>query len=527
MPFQRHCERPLGLTRADIIWGTMRIVLPLRIPVVKAFLFSALLALVELLEGTSVPYVLLIFAFAMLTTFAFNTAGGFSRPSGGYVFFYSLLTVGVGTIIKAVLGQPADTHLMDPVLTLGVETGTLAAIFVAVYVARQLATTSDGVAGLLHVPEINFRISALGCYVAVALIDLGLIYLPGGNGSILHAIAMVNYFLPLGILLGTIATVRGSGGRHSLSLTTFAAISYATWQGMLAFSKQAMLTPFTCWVLGLAWAHYRIKLRHVLTILLFAFLTQEFVTPLANIGRDDVGPDDPASKRADVVLNYMANPALLRRINKERTEGYKDYPYFYYGAPSGILDRLTMLAVDSQLIGFTAEGHVFGYLPVYVYFQNWVPHIINPHKLENVNVGGNRYAHEMGQIADEDTTTGISFSSGAEAFHIGMWPAVLLLQTGLFFLLFVTVDAVCGDLRQQPWGLLPVLLFSHLAPEGGVNGPISFVWIGNIAVIFCIVVCGFITPVFGGLLQGRERVPLWQGNLVLPEPDSTPAAEAS
>ena len=130
-------------------------------------------------------------------------------------------------------------------------------------------------------------------------------------------------------------------------------------------------------------------------------------------------------------------------------------------------------------------------------------------------MGGNRYAHEMGQLADEDWTTGISYSPSAEAFHLDGWRAVLLAQPLIFLLLFVVTDAVCGDLRAQPWGLLPMLLFAHIAPEELLGGSINYVWLGNVGTIFAIFICGYVTPVFGRLLQGRERAPLWSGRVAL------------
>lgn len=101
----------------------------------------------------------------------------------------------------------------------------------------------------------------------------------------------------------------------------------------------------------------------------------------------------------------------------------------------------------------------------------------------------------------------------AEAFHLDGWTSTILLQPVLYLLLFVVTDWVCGDLRAQPWGLLPMLLFSHIAPEGLLSATINYVWIGNVGTIFCIFICGYVAPVFGRLLKGREREPLWRANL--------------
>ena len=503
----------------------MRISLPTRIPVAKALLFTSVLVLVELVEGTLPLYALLVFCYFMLSVLAFNVAGGFTRPSGAYIFFYATLVAGVGTVYKAILGQAADTHLFSPVLIMSLYTATLAIMLLSAFLTRRFVTTRDGVAGILNVPKLDLGTSALGCIVIVFLINSAFLLFPGGSGTILHAISMVNYFLPLGILLGTIHAIRSSGGRRSTSVLTLVVIAYATFDGLLSFGKQGMFTPFVCWVIGMAWARFELKGRHLVALALFAVIAQGFLVPLSTVGRNEIITGSPEERLA-VVEKYVFNPGLLRQINQEKANAYASLDIWYYGKEQGIFDRLTMLQNDSQLVDFTAQGHYFGYLPIYVYFQNWVPHIINPHKLEGTIVGGNRYAHELGQLADADDSTGISYSPSAEAFHLDGWTSTLLIQPLIYLLVFITTDAVCGDLRSQPWGLLPLLLFAHLAPEELLGGTITYVWLGNIGTIFAIFVSGYITPVFGKLLQGRERTPIWRASL--PSAMTTPTrAEAT
>ncbi len=491
----------------------MRIVLPSRIPPAKAFLFTAVLVLVELAEGTDPRYSLMVFLYFMLSTFAFNIAGGFTRPSGAYIFFYSTLVAGVGTVYKALLGQPAQTHLQSPLLIISVYTATVAALLIAAFLTRKIATTMDGIAGVMHVPQLDLGTSALGCLVMVFIINNSYLVFVGGSGSILHAIQMVNYFMPLGILLGTMAAIRNSNGRRSTSPMTWFALVYSTFYGILSFSKQGMFTPFVCWMLGLAWGRFRLRLVHILVIIGFAIIAQEWMVPLANVGREEAVTGSQEEHLA-ITEKYVEHPALLRQVNKDRQAGYTSLDIWYYGTPQGIFDRFTMLPNDAQLIDYTAQGHYFGYLPIVVYFENWVPHFIDPNKVVATTVGGNRYAHELGQVADEDETTGISFSPSAEAFHIDGWTSVLLVQPFIFLLAFTVTDAVCGDLRRQPWGLLPMLLFAHIAPEQLLGGTINYVWLGNVGTIFAIFISGYVTPVFGRLLLGRERAPVWRNHAV-------------
>ncbi len=500
----------------------MRITLPQRIPVSKAFLCTSLLVLAELLEGTDPLYAVMVFCYFMLSVFAFNMAGGFTRPSGAYVFYYSTLAGGVGTVYKAVLGQPANTHLQAPLLVISVYTATVFALLCAVFLTRRIVNTTDGIADLMHVPKLDFATSALGCVVMVFLLDFVAGFLGAGfTGAILHGLAIVNYFLPLSILLGTIAAVRNSHGQRSTSPLTLAVLAYATYGGVLSFSKQGMFSPFVCWVLGLAWSRFQLRVRHLATIAVFAVIAQGWMVPLANVGRVDEVNED----RVAVVEHYIQHPLLLRETNRERQSAYAGMDVWYYGTPQGIFDRLSMLPNDSQLIAYTAQGNYFGYLPIIAYYENWVPHIIAPHKLEGVWIGGNRYAHELGQLADQDVTTGISFSPSGEAFHIDGWRCVLLAQPIIFLILFVTTDFVCGDLRAQPWGLLPLLLFAHIAPEQLLGGTITYTWQGNLGTTFAIFICGYVAPVFGRLLKGRERTIVWRNDIGLAPPGAAPLAE--
>lgn len=490
----------------------MRVNLPTRIPFTKALLFTLCLVLVELLEGTTPLYAALVFCYFMLSVLAFNVAGGFSRPSGAYIFFYAMLVAGVGTVYKAILGQAAQTHLYAPLTVMGTYVVTVGMLLIAAYITRKVVTTREGVAGVMHVPRIDFGTSALGCVVAVFLISNAAGFLPSAAGGILHGLYMINYFLPLSILLGTIHAIRSSNGRHSTSTFTVAVLLYSTYAGLLSFSKQGMFTPFVCYILGVTWTRFRLRQRHILLVVGFAVFAQYFMVPLANVGREEAVTYTQGERLA-ITTKYLLHPEHLREAYKQRMASYADLDIWYYGTSQGIFDRFTMLPNDSQLISYTVQGHYFGYLPLYIYIQNWIPHVLNPDKPDGSTVGGNRYAHELNQLAEADTTTGISYSSTAEAFHMDGWRAVVLVQLLVFLLVFISTDAVCGDLRSQPWGLLPMLLFAHVAPEELLAGPMNYVTLGNVATIFAIFVCGYITPVFGRLFQGRDRHAVWQNNV--------------
>src|ERR1035437_9070281 len=58
----------------------------------------------------------------------FSAAGGLTRASGAYVFFYSLLVVIVGICYKAYLGEPAQSNLRDPRTDIEIYVGSITAM---------------------------------------------------------------------------------------------------------------------------------------------------------------------------------------------------------------------------------------------------------------------------------------------------------------------------------------------------------------------------------------------------------------
>lgn len=472
---------------------------PARIPVFKAFVFTSLLVLVQLMEHTDPRYSALVFAFFMLSVFAFNTAGGFSRPSGGYIFFFSVLAVDIGTVYKAFTGQAAQTNLQQPLLLMSAHTALMAGMLLAAYLTRMFVKTQDGVAGLMKVREINYSESALGCLVLWIIMTQILPQLPGGGGQILHSLNIVNPFLLLCVFLGTIGAVRNSGGRRSTTPLTIAVLIYMFVSGVLIFSKQGMFTSVVLWVIAASWARFRLRPFHIVSLLAFAIYAQMVLTPMASL-RNEPKNDQERWAMAEYYLFHYE--ALKKHVSPYKPSTELEWQFLYYGKPSGIWDRLSMLPNDSVLVSFSDQGHYFGLKAIRYYFENWVPHIIDPHKLQGVAVGGNAYMHEIGGLADEDYTTGISFSPTAEAYHIAGWYCILVLAPPIYFLLFMTADAVCGDIRRQPWGLITLFTFAHLAPEGGIGGAIGIVWLGNFAIAFAVFCCGYITPVIGSLFGG-------------------------
>jgi hypothetical protein len=413
-----------------------------------------------------------------------------------------MLTTVIGVSWKAVLGEAADSNLLVPQLDMACYTASMFMLLLVILVNRRLTGTARGLAP----GEMDYTLSALGCLVLgitqSVLNTLG----GGGPGSLLAIVNQLSQFFPLAIILGTIGAIKDSEGRRSVNFISGLAMAMVFIGSMLAFTKQGMLTPMACWLVGASFLHFRLRIVHYIVIGCFAVFAFTIV-PLIGEGRINVPEGASYGTRAAVVYNILTNLKEAKEQQSETTANVvaAQGKSGYYNSPQGFMERLSILSVDDAFFNYTNKGNYIGYRPIIEDYENFIPHFLLPDKA--VPIGGNYYAHEIGGfLAEGDESTGISFSPVAEAYHVDGWIGVFLLLPAIWLSLFASVDYICGDLRRSPWGLLVVVIFAHAAAESLLG---SLIWIsgyGNIGLIFAIVFCTRFAPVVGALFYGGNRM---------------------
>ena len=98
----------------------MRLPFPDHVSLVAVCYFAGILCVIQLLQGTNPTFALLAAAYILVAAIAFNAGGGFTRTPGAFVFFNSVLGLIVGLCLKVYLGEPADSNLQSPILTIGI-----------------------------------------------------------------------------------------------------------------------------------------------------------------------------------------------------------------------------------------------------------------------------------------------------------------------------------------------------------------------------------------------------------------------
>lgn len=485
----------------------MRIPFPTKVPLWGAILFAMVLCLFEVIQGTSTFFTLGVFAYVLVSVLAFNAAGGLSTPSGGYIFFQVVLTALLGFVMKAILWEAADSRLRVPETTIIANLGFSTILLIAVYVKRPLTKKPAILSGLLT--PASTRQATLGCVIIAISIDLLVAILGNEDGSFASALHRMDIFLPLAILIGTYDTVKRSEGRKNVSLIAVFAGTYTfIVTGILLYSKEAMLTGMVAWLIAVAASGGKLYLRQIAIVLVLFAGIWYYLVPYAQGGRVDRFLPGSAVDKAINNLSRIDEFRAELASQAGDTERQPNEPLFY-DAPVGFLERFQMISWDDALIETAVTEGKIGYLPLQTYALNIVPHFLWPDK--PVTRWGNFYAHRIGLLAEEDVTTGVSFSPVAEAFVMDGWNSLFFVCPFLYIIVFAVIDSVGGDVRYNPWGLFFTMVSAHNANEGILDTPITLATFLAPLLIALAYFTVYVLPLVGGLLLPRSRAAIMQG----------------
>jgi hypothetical protein len=476
----------------------VRLPFPERVSYTIVCAFAIVLCTIQIYQQTAPLFSLCCFFFIIVAAIAFNVAGGMTRPSGAYIFFFSVLAVIIGLCWKAILGEPADSNLTTPILTSEVYLGSICSMLVAAFISKRFTTKEAFLARF--VTDNNLQTATIGCLVTGLVIDAISTVVPQGTASFLSALRQINHFYPMVVFLGTIHAIRRSGGTRSISFPVLLAGGLMFVEGVLGFSKEGMITPGVAWVLAVAAQRYKLSVGQIAGMILATVFLFYYLIPYSQYGRNF--QTQSRFENINTSFSMLGSLGTVRRDYEESQSGDVDEELAqgYFTLHQGFFDRLQMIGPDDGLIAFTEQGVVPGLTPVYLYFVNLIPHFIWKNKPSWG--GGNLYARQMGYLPDTDETTGISFSPASESYHVLRWTGTLILLPILWIMLFTLFDSLCGDVRKSPWGLLMVLAFAHTAPEGGLGGMIYVMGYGTLGLFFTAITATYLMPILGDIVVG-------------------------
>ena len=475
----------------------MRIPIPERFTARQTLSAGLSLLTVQLLEGTEPQFALLTLAYVILVAVAYNGAGGMFYPSGAWILFTGVETTLIGLCYKALLGQPAQSHLQQPDKTMLIYCVGMAGMGLAAWLSR-LLRPRRGLLANLSVGE-RLKESAVGCLVLGVVINYFTNKAQAESASLLSALAQLNHFVQLAILLATMYEIQHSEGRRCTNWIVWAAGLYLFGFGLLTFSKEGMFAPIVTWLIPTIVLRFNFSRQQVAAGALAFGFTLYYLVPYSQVGRIARDPEN-IYNNFDPAWDYLTHLSTTRAAYLQSSDvvDISDLPHLY-DESGGLFDRIQMLAFDDALITITDQGSVYGLAPAVGTFVNSIPRFLWRDKPEYHS--GNVYGRQIGVIAENDEETGVSFSPTGDAYHEATWFGVIVVETFIMFVLFLVTDSLSGDVRQAPWGLLFLALFVHAAPEGELPAPIWLATFGAEGVVLAAWFSGYAIPWMTRLLS--------------------------
>jgi hypothetical protein len=353
-----------------------------------------------------------------------------------------------------------------------------------------------------------------------------LVYVVGGFYQYLFPalysiLRQIDLFRQLAIILGTIAIIRESNGRRSITLITFIPMFWLMLDGMLSASKQGMMTPFVCWLVAATYARLRLNLARSVAMTIVTILSFTLFTQISQ-ARTKIPDGADYGERAGIVLDEIIHYGDLVEFNKQAAGGdVTAEAHHYYNTPqNGLVGRLSMMSPDDAFFNYASSVPNIGLDSIVTDFQGLVPNFMLSKRKEGFGAG-NHYAHEIGgYLAAEDNTTGISFSPVPEAYHLAGWFGIFFVLPGIWLLLFLSIDFVCGDIKNAPWALLVIVYFGHAAPESLISGLVYYIGYGNFGMFIAIIFCTRLAPILGTFVAGSGQLTALPVNTVRPRNQS-------
>jgi len=444
----------------------MRLPYPTRFNINHVLIVALVLLFAQLLDGTDPVFAFLACVSLVFSAMAFNVLDGLATTAGAFVLFMALPTFALLLITKVLYWEPTNKHFEQPMLTISATAIGWLGILIAALLSGRFATRRNLVRftarDLENLKNTSAGLLVIGLFSQILLSN----YNTGANGTIWAALNQLNIFVPMATILATYYEICVSRGTRSMNWIVWVSILYVAGFGFIAASKQGMYTPFLSYFLVCAALEYKFRPLQVLAILAWLAFAIGFLFPWAQYARSQTRKST-LTGTLDATIALIENPATIPAMYQWYSDSLKknediNQVSLCYDHPHGLMDRESLICQDDRLINLTQHTGPVGMSYLIDGFEMVIPHFLWPGRV-NLSLG-NIYGRETGQTGSEDYTTSVAFAPIGDAYRELGWSGIVVVMPILFFFTFIFLNAVFGDARESPWGLVLVCYAAFAAP---------------------------------------------------------------
>jgi hypothetical protein len=437
--------------------------------------FALLLMVLQLGTGTSLVFTELTFLAVLFAIFAVNLAGGLKTLAGTCLAIIALKVFVVAELAKALFGEPGQSRLDQPIVTMGVIALSMTSLALAALVCLPLRPGR-----VLLPPTVDLellRIIAILCFVfgtgaffagqVLGAREDGAIYI-GGLAGLLRRVSACS---PLAIVAGTAFTLLASGKRRLFGpynilpfLTEFAV-------GVVFANKQAMIEPFLyVAATGLAF-RFPWRRTHLVGGAFFLFLTLFVLYPFGQVARNYIrGPTlkESINRTVEFLGENLRRPHFLVEQYEQYREGLEeDDMNRYFQKPNGFLERLALIKPTDSLISQTVKEGTSGWGNITAGLADLVPRLILPRPFVNVP---NELGYKAGIVLEENFGTCVSFFFAGDAFSSFGWPGVAVVSFAVGLILVAVTRLLVTRFDQNIWAVMLLGAYQNQIAEANFGG---------------------------------------------------------
>ena len=486
--------------------------LPTRVSGRALFIFAATLFALQLASGTGAGFAMTIFAFIMLSGFAFNLTGGLSTVTGTGMTMLACKIVVVSQIAKIFFWQPADSHLEIPQTTALVLLVGLASMIVGIVAGGDLRRPRGWIT-----PVVNPRDLLIGAIVCgllttacAALVVFSGVDAGSGElrtGGLVGLGRQFSIASPISIIFATAYEVTRTNGRRSFSPLVAATMLVSIVFGIAMGTKQGIFETVLFYALTCIAFEFRFRRIHLIILGICAVVGMVLVWPIMQAMKSlDIAKSATVSDKIEIATDVVANMATVSDFTETRDgleELMTDERFEYYGQPMGWLERLSLIEQDDELVLSAVESGETGSQTITHAFEALVPSFINPDKPIHNTAGF--LGRRIGEISDDDEDTQISFGIIAESFLAYSWLGVLIIPAVLLFGFVNTTGRLTGPFTRNVWSVYLIGKIQHSFVENTVSSFIQDMIVGSVILFLLSMLIRAVTTLPSGAYWNTQR----------------------
>ena len=450
-----------------------------RIPLLTMLATVMGLAAGELVLGTHAFFAAMMAVTLTCIGLTYNVLGGLSTLSGITFAVCTLRWVVISQFAKVILGQPADSNLVDPSLT-----ATVYAVFFGCllpgsffYARMRLKLPKPAEPETTAQSGLFYAIALAGGLTGEVLFNLYTVTYGKGeqnetqlNGYHSAGVALQALLL-LALVIAVDSRLRKTGGRHSFGTAAFVPWMAGMLGGFINTERAEMLAPTLLYFATCYFRGYRFRLRHYVACVSGILLFIVFISPLELFSRDAVR-DLEFRDRVYAAFHLLATVdwAEVRAASeRESAAGGASYEDYYGVSGVDVLNRVSRIRMDSNLIAACANYH-YGFTTINNDLLSAVPHFLLKQKPQRSSA--DFVGRVSGVSGDIVGNTEPAFTMVSDSFGAFGWLGVIVTSLIILPVVFMVYESMFD--MSRPWGTVALVTCAQGFPESGLSGLIAY-----------------------------------------------------